>query len=571
MSNLPVDPAHEPAVARLLARLRDIGDSDRFLFGHQNTGFSSQRAQSQRVESDLVTAVGSYPALVGFNLAQIHNTALRGALEEAQQRGAILTCSWEAPNPSTGNGPHDTSGQALRAVLSGGSAAFKWAKMLDDASAFLKSLRGPVLFRPFHENTGNTYWWGANSCSASEFLAMWRLTQDGLWQRGVHNLLFVYSPAKPDRDYNNAFHARFPGTDRIDVIGFDYYGADDISRGLVSCCQLTAKFASSIGKPVAITEFGMQGGFYKGPHYRVNPNWFLTSFLHPVMSECRHISYALTWTNAGPQSFYIPLPGQSTYESLVALHRSGSAVFAGDALVRLGVSKDWLYSTSPSKAFRASGALVPPSSRMPQAQSPPPPLPPLPASPPLPAPPPPPSPAPPPSLSRPPPAASPLPSMLSSPALPPPISTWEQKFANATPPTLSHPPSGSVSTAPHTTLEIAAGGMTLARPSSVAASAPPAFHSAWQSERDSLLNLLVTSITLTGSLSGQSLSPQARAACLAGASLLVGSVLLATAVGCTYVLRRKSPKPGHPTRSVLTRCSSAMPKITTDRDKKCPE
>ena len=38
-----------------------------------------------------------------------------------------------------------------------------------------------------------------------------------VWARGVHNLLFVYYPAKPDRDYYQAFHYRFPGVDGLSV------------------------------------------------------------------------------------------------------------------------------------------------------------------------------------------------------------------------------------------------------------------------------------------------------------------------------------------------------------------
>ena len=375
-AHLPVDPSHTSEAARLLIALREIGRSDKFLFGHQNTGFSSQHAQSVRVDSDLVKAVGSYPAVVGFNLAQIHNQALRAALHEAQERGAVLTCSWEAPNPSTGGGPHDTSNHPVRQVLAGGPTAVRFEKMLDEISAFLKSLSGPVLFRPFHENTGTTYWWGASACSTEEFVALWRLTQTGLWKRDVHNLLYVYSPAKPDRDYNAAFKSRFPGADRIDVMAFDYYGTDDISRGLLSCCSLTAKFALTIDKPVAIAEFGMQGGFgAKGPNYRINPQWFVTSFLKPVLSDpaCRAIAYALTWANAGEDKYYIPLPGQSTHPGLVELQRSGSAIFAGERLVQLGVSRDWLYatpapkskSTAPPAPRPVSHTALPPSLRLP--------------------------------------------------------------------------------------------------------------------------------------------------------------------------------------------------------------
>lgn len=53
----------------------------------------------------------------------------------------------------------------------------------------------PVLFRPFHEHTGNGFWWGKGNCTAEEYIALWRFTLEYLRDtKGVHNLLYVYSP-----------------------------------------------------------------------------------------------------------------------------------------------------------------------------------------------------------------------------------------------------------------------------------------------------------------------------------------------------------------------------------------
>ena len=346
-SAAPIDQFATSATARLLARLHDIGESDSFLFGHQNTGFSTQTAQARFVVSDILTSVGGFPAVVGFNLANLRNRALRTALQDAQRRGAVLTASWEATNPLTGGNAHDADNNTVASILAGGPATERWKQMLDEAADFLRSLDTPVLLRPFHENTGDRdgYWWAAGACTAEEYRRLWRLTQLRLWDRGAHNLLFVYSPAKPDRDWSRAFKAYYPGSAQVDVIAFDYYGADDISRGLASCCQQTAAFAAAEGKPTAIAEFGMQGGFgSKGSQYTVSPKWFMDSFLHPVLTSkaCRRIAYALTWTNAAPNRYYVPLPHQSAHPSFVELYRSGSAVFAGEALERLGVTPELL-------------------------------------------------------------------------------------------------------------------------------------------------------------------------------------------------------------------------------------
>ena len=351
-SSGPVDQFASPPTVHLLARLHDIGNSDSFLFGHQNTGFSSQASQNRPVVSDILTSVGGFPAVVGFNLASIRNRGLRTALLDAQRRGAILTASWEASNPLTGGNAHDTQNATVAALLAGGTATERWKQMLDEAADFLRSLQTPVLFRPFHENTGTSYWWAAGACSAEEYRRLWRLTQLHLWSRGAHNLLFVYSPAKPDRDWYGAFKGRYPGSDQVDVIAFDYYGADDISRGLASCCQQTATFAAAEGKPVAIAEFGMGGGFGShGSQYVHSPNWFINSFLHPVTSNpaCRRIAYALTWTNAGPEKYYVPLPHQPAHPGFLELYGSSSAVFAGPALEKLGVTSA-LLTEAPSES-----------------------------------------------------------------------------------------------------------------------------------------------------------------------------------------------------------------------------
>ncbi|KAL3915371.1 MAG: hypothetical protein SGPRY_007245 [Prymnesium sp.] len=324
---LPCDPHASAAASTLLEGLRRVGASETFLFGHQNTGWSNQNAQSRLLESDVSRATnGDFPAVVGFNLAQIRNRNLRAAVEQALRRGSVLTFSWEAPNPVTGGSSRDVSGNPMRELLPGGSANEKWNEWLDEIAAFFLTIDAPILFRPFHENTAETYWWG-RSCSPSDFQAAWRYTQTRLWGLGVHSLLFVYSPAKPDRDYNQAFNARYPGSDAVDIIGFDYYGANDISRGLLSCCTQTARFASFQGKVLAIAEFGVFGGLGNG----AGPNWFLDSFSRPVRGdkECARIAYALTWANSvTPPSYYIPLPGQVAYTGFLQFYQSRVALFA---------------------------------------------------------------------------------------------------------------------------------------------------------------------------------------------------------------------------------------------------
>ena len=202
---------------------------------------------------------------------------------------------------------------------------WQWSTWLVEVADYFRSIDAPILFRPFHENTADTYWWGRSFCSADDFRAAWRFTQSRLWELGVHNLLFVYSPAKPDRDYQQAFKYRYPGSDALDIIAFDYYGANDISRGLASCCTQAAEFAASQGKVTAIAEFGVFGGMLAG----ASAHWFIETFLWGLQSApaCDRVAYALTWTNSA-STYYVPLPGQFTYPGFLELYRSPQPVFA---------------------------------------------------------------------------------------------------------------------------------------------------------------------------------------------------------------------------------------------------
>lgn len=120
------DPRADLQTQALLETLYRVGESGSFLFGHQNTGWSNQKAQSRVVESDVTEAThGDFPAMVGFNLAHISNRNLMTAVDTAIQKGAVLTFSWEAPNPVTDGSSHDKAGQPVRELLPGGAANAK--------------------------------------------------------------------------------------------------------------------------------------------------------------------------------------------------------------------------------------------------------------------------------------------------------------------------------------------------------------------------------------------------------------------------------------------------------------
>ena len=92
---------------------------------------------------------------------------------------------------------------------------------------FLESLKDengklvPVIFRPWHENNGSWFWWGQKLCSDEEYKSLWNLLQDYLTGRGLDNLLWSYSPNLDGNWTTERFMARYPGNDRVTLIGED--------------------------------------------------------------------------------------------------------------------------------------------------------------------------------------------------------------------------------------------------------------------------------------------------------------------------------------------------------------
>lgn len=79
----------------------------------------------------------------------------------------------------------------------------------------------PILWRPFHEAAGNTnrggkawFWWGNDG--AETFKQLWVYAQRYLLERGVHNLIYIWTSELDDDDW-------YPGDEYVDIIARDQY------------------------------------------------------------------------------------------------------------------------------------------------------------------------------------------------------------------------------------------------------------------------------------------------------------------------------------------------------------
>jgi mannan endo-1,4-beta-mannosidase len=112
-------------------------------------------------------------------------------------------------------------------VITPGTVLYnRWAAQVDVIAGYLKQLQDahvPILFRPYHEQNGNWFWWGGRRGERGT-----KALYHQLWDRLVNfhklnNLIWVWNvdrPMLPDRQFVDYF----PGQQYIDVLSFDDYG-----------------------------------------------------------------------------------------------------------------------------------------------------------------------------------------------------------------------------------------------------------------------------------------------------------------------------------------------------------
>jgi len=328
-----VDPKAGKRVKALYANLQMMSGKG-ILFGHQDDLAYGVHWKQEPGRSDVKEVCGAYPAVFGwdvsklgkypFNIDTVDFARMKGWIREAYRMGGINTISWHLDNPVTGGGSWDTTG-AVRAILPGGQHHDWYKAKLDLFADFLGDLRSssffghpiPVIFRPFHEQSGAWFWWGRTHCTPDEYKALWRFTVEYLRDtKNVHNLLYAFSPDVVDtpEDYLRFY----PGDDYVDIMGIDdYHDLSSLERApqLTRRLGMVAKLAEEHGKVSALTETGYE---------RIpNPQWWTDVLLHNIKADASasRIAYLMVWRNARTSHHYAPFPGHPSAENFVLFTR----------------------------------------------------------------------------------------------------------------------------------------------------------------------------------------------------------------------------------------------------------
>lgn len=315
----PSDPKITQEARALYLNLAALAEK-KILFGHQLSTMLgvNWEADPDPLRSDVRSACGKLPAVYGWDYThrdQHRSTNGEGLMasriREAYERGGVNTMSWHMANPVTG-GDFEDKTPAVREILPGGSKHEQYKANLDEFATYISSLKDkngtpiPIIFRPFHEHTGKWFWWGKGNCSEKEYIKLWRFTVDYLRnQKGLHQLLYAYSPGKNLSGKVQDYLYGYPGDDAVDIMGYDHY-CQDVREALPGL-RIVVKQAQQRHKVAAFTETGVA----KGLAQAAPGKYFTERLLNPLKSDSsvQGIAYLMTWRNGSAEKYWIPVQG----------------------------------------------------------------------------------------------------------------------------------------------------------------------------------------------------------------------------------------------------------------------
>jgi mannan endo-1,4-beta-mannosidase len=324
------------------------------MFGHQDDLAYGVNWKYEAGRSDVKDVTGDYPAVYGWDLAGLEKKSdknidgvpfdkMRQYIKDGHSRGGLITLSWHFDNPLTGKNAWDTSPKSHASAMPGGQSHEKFKSWLDEGVKFILTLKDkkgkpiPILFRPYHELTGNWFWWCKNNANPEEFKTLWKFTIDYLQKKGVHNLIYVYNTA--DFNSKEEFLEYYPGSNYVDVLSFDRYQFNDpkTDNSFVENCQIQFKIMDEVAKEqnkiMAFAETGYEGIPYD--------KWW-TNTLMKAIGDYK-ISYVLVWRNHGWQEkekkmhYYAPYKGQTSEKDFIDFYKLDKILFEKD------VAKEKLY------------------------------------------------------------------------------------------------------------------------------------------------------------------------------------------------------------------------------------
>lgn len=335
---VPSDPEAAPEAKALFRNLKQFSGRV-VLFGHQESLAYGIGWKGHEWDSDIYRVCGDFPAVHGWDLGEIGSPnnidqvpfeQMKVWIRKVYEKNGINTVSWHMRNPVTGNHCWDTT-PAVERILPGGDLHAQYRAKLDLAAEFL-NIQGPkgepipMVLRFFHEHNGNWFWWSAKSCTAEQFIHLWRFTVDYFrHEKQMHQFLYGYSPdaVRTPQDYL----AWYPGDDYVDMLGMDNYTFFKTARThgrAVANLEILAALAEEKGKIAALTETGV--------NQMPDPAWFTQVLLRALTAneQTRRVVWVTLWRNDNPDHFFSTHPQHAAAEDFKLFYADPFTLFLSD-------------------------------------------------------------------------------------------------------------------------------------------------------------------------------------------------------------------------------------------------
>jgi mannan endo-1,4-beta-mannosidase len=208
-------------------------------------------------------AAGKTPAIyaavlgvtaTGSNVAEVRKAIIEQAIA-AHKNQAVVSLSWYPARPTddaAASGKGQLTDYEWNDLLTPGSALnTRWAAQVDETAASLHELQKAgvaVLWNPYPESNGKTYWWAGRK-GVHGSAELYRMLFDRLVNHdGLHNLVWVWQPAAPSFNAADAgpFSDYFPGLLYADALEIGLRGVN----GRFRIDGMLAQFAP--GKPIGV-------------------------------------------------------------------------------------------------------------------------------------------------------------------------------------------------------------------------------------------------------------------------------------------------------------------------------
>lgn len=309
----PSERTFELVSANPIPEAQNLYDYMWALYGQKSLSGAMANDLWQTTESDWIERwTGNVPAIMAFNYNYLHRSPSNvfdytniQPIGAWSGKGGIVAIDWlwMVPDSEGSRKYHYEMEQTTvraRNMLTEGT----WENALmkadleevADMLLLLQEKNIPVLWRPLPEAAGNTYsqsggkakyWWGASG--AEPFKQLWRTMFDYFAERGVRNLIWVWTTQTYDLEY-------YPGEEYVDMISFDMYNRGSI-QSISSLWTYINKYYPH--KMVAMSELGQV--VYIPQHLDVGATWsYFVTVADPAndfSEDFPHAYATISWWN----------------------------------------------------------------------------------------------------------------------------------------------------------------------------------------------------------------------------------------------------------------------------------